>query len=138
MWRRGVGVITAAELHSTKPELRFCADLNPAYGVSEIHDVEGLWQWSRLEIRLNAFHRSIIPQKKKKKKEIHHHHFTKFIAGHIKTMKGVFTNVRSKRRLCLILRYSTSFDVIWYAEAVIYTKKSSFLSFRSLLFLVSE
>ena len=50
--------------------------------------------------------------KKKKKKKIHHHHFTKFIAGHIKTMKGVFTNVRSKRRLCLILRYSTSFDVI--------------------------
>ena len=32
-------------------------------GVSEIHDGEDLWQWSRLEIRLNTFRRSTIPQK---------------------------------------------------------------------------
>ena len=49
-WRCGVVVITAAQLHSTKPELRFCAGSNPARGVS-------------LEIRLIAFRRSIIPQK---------------------------------------------------------------------------
>ena len=55
-------IITAAQLHSTKPELRFCAGSKPALGVSEIRDGEGLWQWSRLEIRLNAF-RSTIPQK---------------------------------------------------------------------------
>ena len=30
---------------------------------SEIHNGEELWQWSRLEIRLNAFRRSTIPQK---------------------------------------------------------------------------
>ena len=33
-WRRGVVVITIAQLHSTKPELRFCAGSNPARGVS--------------------------------------------------------------------------------------------------------
>ena len=58
--RRGVVVITTAQLHSAKPELRFCAGSN---GVSEIRDGEDLWQWSRLEIRLNAFRRSTIPQK---------------------------------------------------------------------------
>ena len=42
-------VITTVQLHSTKPELRFCAGSNPARGVS-------------LEIRLIAFRRSIIPQ----------------------------------------------------------------------------
>ena len=44
-------VITTAQLHSTKSELRFCAGSNPACGVSEICDSENLWQWSRLEIR---------------------------------------------------------------------------------------
>ena len=62
-WRRGVVVITTARLHSTKPELRFCAGWNPAPGVSEIPDGEDLWQWSWLEIRLNAFRRSTIPHK---------------------------------------------------------------------------
>ena len=66
VWRRGVVVITVAQLHSTKPELRFCAGSNTARGVSEIRDGEDLLQWSRLEIRLNAFRRSSIPQKNKK------------------------------------------------------------------------
>ena len=35
-------VITTAQLHSTKSELRFCAGLNPARGVSEILDGEDL------------------------------------------------------------------------------------------------
>ena len=48
---------------SFNPELRFCAGSNPARGVSEIRDGEDLWQWSRLEIRLNVFRRSTIPQK---------------------------------------------------------------------------
>ena len=64
LWCRGIVVITTAQLHSTKPELRFCAGSNPACRVSEIRDGEDLWQWSRLEIRLNAFLRSTIPQKK--------------------------------------------------------------------------
>ena len=63
LWRRGVVVITTAQLHATKPELRFCAGSNPACGVLEIRDDEDLWQWSRLEIRLNAFRRLTIPQK---------------------------------------------------------------------------
>ena len=40
--RRGVVVITTAELHSTKPELRFCAGSNPVRGVSEIRNGEDL------------------------------------------------------------------------------------------------
>ena len=38
----GVVVITFAQLHSTKPELRFCAYSNLARGVSEIRDSEDL------------------------------------------------------------------------------------------------
>ena len=36
--RRSVVVINTGQLHSTKPELRFCAGSNPARGVSEICD----------------------------------------------------------------------------------------------------
>ena len=35
-------VITTAQLHSTKSELRFCAGSNPVCGVSEICDSENL------------------------------------------------------------------------------------------------
>ena len=35
-------VITTEQLHSTKPELRFCAGSSPAGGVSEIRDGEDL------------------------------------------------------------------------------------------------
>ena len=41
-------VIATTQLHSTKPELMFCAGSNPARGVSEIRDGENLWQWFRL------------------------------------------------------------------------------------------
>ena len=58
-----VVVVTTAQLHSTKPEPRFCAGSNPVRGVSEIRDGDDLWKWPRLEIRLNAFLRSTIPQK---------------------------------------------------------------------------
>ena len=44
MWRRGVVVITTAQLHSTKPELRFGLGSNPARGVSQIRDGEDLRQ----------------------------------------------------------------------------------------------
>ena len=60
---RGVVIVTAAKLHSTKPELRFCAGSNPARSLSEFRDGEDLWQWFQLEIRQNVFRRSIIPQK---------------------------------------------------------------------------
>ena len=52
-----------SDSNSTKPELRFCTGSDPAHGVSVIRDGEDLWQWSRLEIRLNTFRRSTIPQK---------------------------------------------------------------------------
>ena len=35
-WCPGVVVITTVQIYSTKPELRFCADSDPAGGVSEI------------------------------------------------------------------------------------------------------
>ena len=56
-------VITTAQRHSTKHELRFREGLDPASGVSEIRDGGVLWQWSQLEIMLNVFRRSTILQK---------------------------------------------------------------------------
>ena len=44
-------------------EISFRTGSNPARGVSEIREVEDLWQWAQQEIRLNVFHRSTIPQK---------------------------------------------------------------------------
>ena len=61
--RLGVVVITTAQLHSTKSKVRFCAGSNPVGGVLEIRVSEDIWQWSRLEIKLNAFDRWTIPQK---------------------------------------------------------------------------
>ena len=62
-WRRGVVVVTTGQLHSINLELRFSAGSNLARVVSEIRDGEDLWQCSRLEMRLNAFRQSTIPQK---------------------------------------------------------------------------
>ena len=61
-WRRDRVVITTAQLHSTNPKLRFCAGSDPAQDVSKVRNGD-LWQWSRLEIRLNAFRRSTASQK---------------------------------------------------------------------------
>ena len=41
-WCCSVVVITTAQLHSTKLELKFCASSNPARGVGEIRDAEDL------------------------------------------------------------------------------------------------
>ena len=41
----------------------FCAGSNPACCLSEIRNGKDLWQWSRLEIRLNTFRWSTMPQK---------------------------------------------------------------------------
>ena len=62
LWR-GVVVITTAQLPLTNPELKFCRCSNPAYDVSEICDGENLLEWSQLEVRLNTFRQSAIPQK---------------------------------------------------------------------------
>ena len=59
-------VIATAKLYSTKPELRFCTGSNPACGVSEIHDGEDLWQWSRLAKYLLSVNHTT--------KTIHHHY----------------------------------------------------------------
>ena len=46
-------VITIRQLHSTKPVFRFCVSSNPVRGVLEVDFDENIWQWSRLEVRLN-------------------------------------------------------------------------------------
>ena len=65
--RRGVVAITAAQLHSTKPELGFCAGSNPARGVLKIRHVEDLWQivraWNKTK-RLSSVNQT--------RKTIHH------------------------------------------------------------------
>ena len=71
LWRHSVVVITTAQLYSTKSELRFCTESNPAHGVSKIRSGEDIWQWLRPEIKLNAFRRSTIPRKQFI--IIHHH-----------------------------------------------------------------
>ena len=40
---RGVVVMTTAQLHSAKAQRKFCANSNPARGVSEIYDGEMLF-----------------------------------------------------------------------------------------------
>ena len=50
-WHLCVMVITTAQLHSKKPELKFCVSSNPACCVSEILDGEN----STVEIRLMPF-----------------------------------------------------------------------------------
>ena len=62
-WCCDVVVITTAQPHSTKAELRFCADSNPARSVLEIRDDERIYDESQFEIRLNAFRRTTTPQK---------------------------------------------------------------------------
>ena len=69
--RCGVVVITTAQLYSSKPELKFCAGLNPARGVLKIRDGEDLWQWSRLEIKLCL---SSVNHTTKTNHHHHHHH----------------------------------------------------------------
>ena len=41
-WRRGVVVITTAQLHSAEADLKLCAGSNPARGVLAIRDGEDL------------------------------------------------------------------------------------------------
>ena len=41
-FRSVIVVITTAQLHSTKPELRFCIGSNPAHSMPEIRDGEDL------------------------------------------------------------------------------------------------
>ena len=71
-----VVVITTSQLHSAKPEFRYCTGSNPACSVSEIRHGEDLWQWSWLEIRLNAFRWSTIPRKQF---IIYHHSVTRLL-----------------------------------------------------------
>ena len=94
-WRRGVVVITSAQLHSTKPELRFYAGSNSARGVSEIRD------GNKAE-RLSSVNHTT--------KTIHHHH--QFIASastqivHYNHIKGSSKRLESYKNS--IVKYSTS------------------------------
>ena len=56
MWRLVVVVTATTQLHSSKPELGFCAGSNSACGRSEIRDDE-------VPVGGKAFRQSTIPQK---------------------------------------------------------------------------
>ena len=93
-------VITTVQLHSTKPELRSCASSNPARGVSEIRDGE-----DRLEIMLNAFRWSTIPQKQFITIIVVKYHFDSELQFDI-NKKNAFFNVLLKS--CLMMARSTT------------------------------
>ena len=61
--RRDVLDFNTAQIYSIKPQIRFCAGLNPSCGVLEIFHGRNLWQLFWMEIKLTIFRWSIIPQK---------------------------------------------------------------------------
>ena len=109
-------VITSAQLHSTKPELRFHAGSSPACVVSEIRDGEDLGQWFRLEIRpkrLSSVNHII--------KTIHHH-------------SNSFTEADMAKRcdyelgqLRITIEWHNTTLVFWgFAEAIKYLSRQQF------------
>ena len=96
-------VITTAQRHSTKHELRFREGLDPASGVSEIRDGGVLWQWSQLEIMLNVFRRSTILQNNSSLSyhhhRHHHHHYHHHQLEHTEILKQPIMGVT--RYFCL-------------------------------------
>ena len=86
--------MTTAQLHSTKPELRFYAGSNPACGVSEIHDGKDLWQWFRLEIRLKP-----LSSVNHTTKTIHHHHHQRSTDANRTAQKKKFS-IKDSFRKC--------------------------------------
>ena len=67
-WRHGVVVITTAQLHSTKPELRFCAGSNPARRVGDSR-----W-WGSLTMVPAGNKAKSLSSVSHTTKTIHHHH----------------------------------------------------------------
>ena len=59
----GVVVITAAQLHSTKPELRLYAGSHPVCSMSEIRDGENLnvFRWSAIPQNNSSPSSSLMP-----------------------------------------------------------------------------
>ena len=45
LWRHGVAVISAVQLHTIKRELKFCVDSISPWGMSEIHNDDGDLLW---------------------------------------------------------------------------------------------
>ena len=75
LWCSGFNYCTTS---SNKAWTRFCADSSPANSVLEIRDGEDLWQWSRLEKRLNAFPLLTITQNNSSSSTSIHYYFDKF------------------------------------------------------------
>ena len=74
LWHRGVVVITTAQLHSTKPELRFCAGSNPARRAGYSR-----WWGSLTMVRAGnkAKRLSSVDHTTKTIHHLHHHHQSK-------------------------------------------------------------
>ena len=124
----GVVVITTAQLHPTKPELSFCAGSNPACSMSEIWDGEDLWQWSQLEIRLNAFCQSTIPQKLSSSTSSSTY-FQVFLLGGIWMGLAGFTDTTKSQAsiLCCVMHSSLqiTFVYLMYFSCALLTRMKS-------------
>ena len=127
MWRYGVAVISAVQLHAIKRELKFCADSISSCGISEIHNDDGdlLW-WPWLVIRLNTFHQSSIMPKQF---IIHYHKCSKYCrAGINSSSKDLYLLRKTWRQNVSVLiewdkskmwswrvcnTFSASLSIIW-------------------------
>ena len=115
LWRRGVVVLTTAQLHLTKPELRFCAGSNPARGMSEIRDGEDFCQWSQLEVRLQKYTTKTI---------LHHHHHHQLVLK-LKMLKiywnlaySIFQISRSRFWCLKLFLFNTSTCLAWIGPKI--------------------
>ena len=70
LWHHGVVVITNAQLHSAKPELRFCTGSNPALACC----VGDLWWWGSLTMVPTGNKEKRLSSVNHTTKTIHHHH----------------------------------------------------------------
>ena len=122
LWWRGAVVITTAQLHSTKAELRFCAGSNPTRGVSEIRNSEDLWKWLRLEIRLNAFRRSTIPQKQFIIIFIITSKFSNF-KNHVQTITNLLEFKFRCSKFFLLVQTKKDFYELWIQHKLLKTKE---------------
>ena len=70
LWRRGVVAITTTQLHSTKPELRFCACSNPA----RVRDSRWWGSLTMVTAGKKPKHLSLVNHTTKTIHHLHHHH----------------------------------------------------------------
>ena len=113
-WRCVVVVITTAQLHSTKPELRFCAVLNPTRDVSEIRNGED--------------YLTIVPVKVAYKRRVLKHFAEEKVCSVQLASIGTFRNIKTLLfQICMwiisiIQRIFLNFHVWFLMKSSVYSK----------------